>query len=114
MRLIIACFLCIGLLWLSCRKNSLNPLTGYKTNPGELVGPNMRMCPELFCGGMIIHIDDDTTKNAPDYYLYNGTLPDLGISDTTKFPINVTLTWKRDTGLAGSYNFILIAKVKRR
>jgi len=63
---------------------------------------------------MIIHIDNDTSKNAPDDYLYNGTLSKLGINDTTKFPINVTLTWKRDTGLYGSYNFILIAKAERR
>jgi len=114
MKLIIICLLCLGTLYFSCKKNKVSPLTGYKTNPAELVGMNMGMCPELSCGGMIIHIDNDTSKNAPDRYLYNGTLPNLGISDTTKFPINVTLTWKRDTGIAGSYNFIVIGAIKRR
>jgi hypothetical protein len=114
MRPTIICLLCVGMLFLACKKNKVSPLTGYKTNSGELLHYNEAACPEVFCGGMLIHIDDDTSKNAPDHYLYNGTLQNLGISDTTKFPINVTLTWKRDTGLYGSYNFILIAKVKRR
>lgn len=110
----IICLICIGMLFLSCKKNPVTPLIGYQTNTAELIRYNMAMCNLLPCSGMIIHIDNDTSKNAPDDYLYNGTLSKLGINDTTKFPINVTLTWKRDTGLYGSYNFILIAKAERR
>ncbi|MFI5161265.1 MAG: hypothetical protein ACHQHN_08305 [Sphingobacteriales bacterium] len=110
----IMAFFCIVLLCISCKKNHVTPLIGYRTNAGELVGYNMRMCPEPDCGGMIVHIDDDTSKNAPDHYLYSGTLPDFGISNATKFPVNVTLTWKRDTGVYGSYNFIVISKIKLR
>ena len=99
---------------MACKKNHVAPLIGYKTNTGELVGYNMAMCPELSCGGMIVHIDNDTSKNAPDHYLYNGTLSGLGINDTTKFPVHVALTWKRDTGIFGSYNYIVIAKIKLR
>lgn len=114
MRSIAACLLCIGLLCLSCKKNPVVPLIGYQTNAAELMGYDMRMCPEPDCGGMIIHIDSDTSKNASDNYHYNGALSKLGINDTTKFPINVTLTWKRDTGVYGRYNFIVIGAIKRR
>jgi len=116
MKPIAACLICIELLLsTSCKKNHLPPPSiGYRTNAAELVNYNMRMCPEPSCGGMIIHIDNDTSKNAPDHYLYNGTLEGLGINDTTKFPVNVTLTWKRDTGVYGSFNYIVISKIKLR
>ena len=107
-------FFCVALLCLSCKKNRVTPLIGYQTNAAELVRYNEGLCPEVFCSGMVIHIDNDTSKKALDDYLYNGTLSKLGINDTTKFPVNVTLTWKRDTGVYGSYNFILIGAVKRR
>lgn len=98
----------------SCKKSTIAPPAGFMQNQGELMGYNERMCPEPSCGGMVIHIDNDTSKNASPYYLYNGTLPKLNISDTVKFPINVTLTWKRDTGVYGSFNYIVISKIKLR
>jgi hypothetical protein len=71
----------------------LKPLgQGYEQSQGVLVGYNLGTCPELSCGGMIVTIKNDTTKNAPPYYLTNETLSQLGIIDTTKFPINVDLS----------------------
>ena len=105
--------LCIVLLCISCKKNHVTPLVGYQTSAGELIGYDMRMCPEPDCGGMIIHIDNDTSNAAGNYH-YNGNLSKLGFSDNTAFPVNVTLTWKRDTGVYGSFGFIVIGSIKRR
>ncbi len=106
--IIIACLVFVSL---GCKKNHIGPQTGYVQSQGVLVGYNMRMCNLPSCGGMIIDIKNDTSKNAPPYYLFDGTLPKLAIRDTTKFPINVSLTWKRDTGVYGSYNYIVISRI---
>ena len=108
--------ICLGLIFLGCKKNQTGPQTasqtGYSQNQGVLVGYNMRMCAEPSCGGMIITIKNDASKNPSPSYLFNGTLPNLAINDSTKFPINVILSWKRDTGVYGSYNYILISQIK--
>lgn len=104
----------LALMFAACRKSAVPPPAGFMQNQAELLGYNAMLCPEPSCGGMIIHIDNDTSRNPPTRYLYNGTLPNLNISDTTKFPVNVTLTWKRDTGVYGSFDYIVISKIKRR
>jgi len=91
--------LCLGLIFLGCKKNQTAPQAGYLQSQGVLVGYNMRMCPEPSCGGMIITIKNDASTNPSPSYLFNGTLPNLEINDSTKFPINVILSWKRDTGV---------------
>ena len=103
--LILAFFL---ILLLGCKPVNVVP---YQFR-GTLTGYNPRMCPEIFCGGMFVNILNDTAKNPPPYYLVNKTLAQLGINGNTPFPINVELNFKRDTGYAGQYNFIVISAIK--
>ena len=68
------------------------------------------MC--AICGGLEITIKNDTSKNPPAFYEINSTLSQLGISENTKFPINVSLNWKHDTGIFGNYNYITVSQIK--
>ena len=99
---------CLGFIFAGCTKVKITP---YQSQ-GVLIGFNMRMCPEPSCGGMIITINNDTAKNPPPYYLINETLKQMDINENTQFPINVSLDFKRDTGLFGSYNYIVVSKIK--
>ena len=76
---------------------------------GTLTGYDPRECP--FCGGLYITIKNDTTKNAPAFYDINSDLQQLGINPNAKFPINVTLDWKRDTSIHGG-NYIIVSRIK--
>ncbi|GAC1307974.1 MAG: hypothetical protein NVSMB24_20860 [Mucilaginibacter sp.] len=58
----------------------------------------------------MIDIQNDTLKNPP-YRLINKTLLQLGIPENTKFPINVHLNWKPDTGLFGSFHYIVVSQI---
>jgi hypothetical protein len=64
------------------------------------------------CGGLEITIKNDTAKNPPAFYQINSTLAKLGISESTKLPINVSLDYTRDTGIFANYNFIFVSKIK--
>ncbi len=97
------CFVIIG-----CTKN--NSIT-YK-NQGVLIGYDQRMCPEPACGGMLINIKNDTTTNPPPFYHINATLAQLGINESTKFPINVNFNYLPDTGRFVNYNYIIITQIK--
>jgi hypothetical protein len=79
---------------------------------GVITGYDLRLCPFPLCGGMFINIHSDTAKNGLSYYKINSSLQQLGISDSTKFPINVELNWKPDTLPFSKYNYILVTKIK--
>ena len=99
--------LCIGLLF-ACKKSGEAP---YQSS-GVLIGYDPRACPTPLCGGLEITIKNDTAKNPPAFYQINASLQQLGISENTKFPINVLLNWKRDTGIFAGSNFILVSKIQ--
>ncbi|SDS06803.1 hypothetical protein SAMN05216490_0478 [Mucilaginibacter mallensis] len=97
---------CLGLITISCKKNSVSP---YKSQ-GVITGYDLRTCAE--CGGLFITIKNDTTKNAPSHYDINEDLQQLGINPNTKFPINVSLNWMHDTTSLGKYGYILVSQIK--
>jgi len=97
--------LCLLFILWSCKKSNVAPYSSM----GVITGYDPRECP--FCGGLYITIKNDTTKNAPPYYDINSDLQDLGINPDTKFPINVTLDWKRDTAIHGG-NYIIVSRIR--
>lgn len=97
-------FICFVIL-VSCKKSDIT-LYG---SLGTITGYDPRECP--MCGGLYITIKNDTSKNAPDFYDINENLQQLGINPDTKFPINVTLDWKRDMAIHGG-NYIIVSKIK--
>ena|ERR1700743_808088 len=88
-----------------CKKNG-EPQT---ISHGTLTGYDMATC--AFCGGIKITITDDTTKMPPPFYRINGTLSQMGIAETTAFPINVTLNWKKDTSALKAGNYVIVSNV---
>lgn len=99
---------CLALLFASCKKSNENPYQ----HQGVLTGYDPRYCPSPLCGGLLITIKNDTAKNAPGYYHINSSLAQLGIKESTPFPINVNLEYKKDTGIFGTYNYIIVTKIK--
>ncbi|HTD97889.1 MAG TPA: hypothetical protein VK668_01315 [Mucilaginibacter sp.] len=89
---------CLVLLFAACKKTGIGP---YKSQ-GTLTGYDLGYCPT--CGGIKITIKGDTTL----FYRTNKTLAQLGISESTKFPINVSLNWHKD---ASGY-FIVVDQIK--
>ena len=98
--------LCLGLMIVGCKKTNELPYQSH----GVITGYDTRMCP--MCGGLEITIANDTTKTPPPYYKINAGLQQLGISENTKFPINVSLNWKHDTLPLGAYHYILVSQIK--
>jgi hypothetical protein len=108
MKRLVCLLLCISAICLSCKKRSIAP----KEYNGVITGYDPRMCASPACGGLLITIKNDTAKNPPQYYHINSTLQQLGIDPNTKFPINVDLSYKPDTGIFKTYNYIIVTKIK--
>jgi hypothetical protein len=101
---------CLGLIIAGCKKGSVSP--GPYQSQGVLTGYDLRMCPSPLCGGLLITIKNDTSKNPPPFYHINSSLAQLGISESTQFPINVSLNYKPDTGIFATYNYIIVTQIK--
>ena len=97
--------ICLVFILLACKKSNVTPYSSM----GTITGYDPRMC--AVCGGLFITIKNDTTKNAPPFYDINSDLQQLGIDPKAKFPINVTLDWKRDTTMPES-NYIIVSRIK--
>lgn len=94
--------------YFACKKGSVVP----KQYNGVITGYDPRMCPSPACGGLLITIKNDTAKNPPPYYHIGSTLEQLGIDPNTKFPIYVDLSYKPDTGIWGTYHYIIVTQIK--
>jgi len=97
--------LCLAVCLTGCNKNGVTPFKSQGIITGEYFGP----CYNSECGGLEITIKNDPTKNPPPFYWISSSLPQLGISASTPFPINVTLNWKHDTS---TYNYIIVTQIK--
>ena len=95
----------MALMITACKKSNESPYQSQGIITGEYLGP----CYSLECGGLEITIKNDPTKNPPPFYYINSTLPQLGISASMKFPINVSLTWSHDTTAT---DYIIVSNVK--
>jgi hypothetical protein len=103
------CFLLVVMAFWGCKKGTDSE--EYQSQ-GVITGYDMRMCASPYCGGLFITIKNDTTKNAPQAYLAGTTLTALKISESTPFPINVSLNWKHDYSLQGVKDHIVVTKIK--
>ena len=93
----------------SCGKKAINP--PYQSR-GVILADTGSYYTCAYCFGLHIEIKNDTTKNAPPYYLFAGGLTDLGLSANTVLPANISLNWHRDTvGEFKSHYYILIDKI---
>jgi len=97
----------MGLIVIGCKKTN----ESLYQSQGVITGYDPRMCPSPLCGGLLITIKNDTSKNPPPFYHINSILPQLGISDNTAFPINVNFKYKPDTGLLAKYNYIIVTQI---
>ena len=107
-------FLCLALCFTGCKK--INQAPPYHST-GVLTGIDNDYCPSLACNVIKVTINNDTAKNPPAFYLTGSTLPQMGISDSTRFPIKVNLDYKPDTGylatgLYAPLHFIIVSQVK--
>ncbi len=99
--------LLIALTFAGCKKSNESP---YQSQ-GVIIGDEILFCPAAStkCGGLEITIKNDPTKNPPPFYLIDLNLQQLGINPNTKYPINVSLTWKHDTTAT---DYIIVSNVK--
>lgn len=91
----------------ACKKSNILPFK----NEGTIIGYDARLCASPMCGGLLISIKNDTTSNPPVYYHINSTLQQLGINESTTFPINVSFNYKPDTGIYDTYHYIVITQI---
>ena len=96
--------LCSAIALAACKKSNVHPYQ----HDAVLTGYDMRLCPSPACGGLLLTIKSDT----PYYFHTNSTLAELGISESTKFPINVSLNYKPDTGILKTFHYIIITQIK--
>jgi hypothetical protein len=102
MKILLAAF-CLVLLFAACKKSTIAP---YKYR-GIITGYDLRECASPMCGGLFIDIDGNASQ-----YRTRETLTELGINESAKFPINVSLDYRPDTGVFAQYDYIIVTKIK--
>jgi len=99
----------LALVLTGCKKTSVVLPKQYD---GVITGYDMRKCASPACGGLFITLKKDTAQNPPPYYRTNQTLTQLGISENTRFPIYVDLSYRPDTGIFKAYNYIVVTSIE--
>ena len=99
--------LCMAVVVAACKKGTVKPGPANAT----LIGYDQRMCPSPLCGGMLVTLKNDTAKNPPSFYHIDATLEQLGLGANIKFPINVNLSYRPDTGILATYHYIVITHI---
>jgi len=95
----------LALSFTACKKGGVAPYQSQGVITAENLGP----CYTETCWGLEITIKDDPTKNPPPFYFVDTTLTQLGISDNTKLPKNVSLDWKHDPT---TNNYLIVTSLK--
>lgn len=72
----------------------------------------MRECASPACGGLLLTINNDTSKNPRPFYHSRQTLTQLGLSESSKLPIGVSINYKPDTGVFAEFHYIVITRLK--
>ena len=78
-------------------------------NDGVITGYDMRDC--VCCGGLMINFNNETSSYIGEYYLIDNNPGEIGISDSSKFPIYISVDWIKDT-LTCPQQHIKITKFK--
>ena len=101
--------ICVACLFAACKKGGVKPPAQHA---GVITGYDLRLCPSPACGGLLITIKNDTANKQPLYYHINSTLEQMGIDPNHKFPIDVNLSYKPDTGIYYTYHYIVVTYIK--
>jgi hypothetical protein len=94
------------LLLTACKKDHQTTFESH----GTLTGYDYATC--ATCGGIKITIANDTTKNPPPFYRIGSSLMQLGIPESTPFPINVELNWQHVTTPIGNSGYITVSAIQ--
>ncbi|HZX59994.1 MAG TPA: hypothetical protein VFE54_14765 [Mucilaginibacter sp.] len=102
--------LCMAVTVAGCKKGTVKPGPSNAT----LIGYDLRKCSSPACGGLLVTLKNDTAKNPPPFYHINETLEQLGlgIGSNPKFPIDVNLSYRPDTGIFATYHYIIITHIE--
>ncbi|MFN5252049.1 MAG: hypothetical protein ACOVQJ_10940 [Bacteroidia bacterium] len=100
--------LCIGLALsaASCKKKSYAP----RYTAAYITGIDFRKC--MCCGGPMITFSDTTEPYAAAYKIVRNNWEELGITDSTQFPVKVQILYKVDTASCDG-KFITITALKK-
>lgn len=103
--------ICLGVVVAGCKKTSdTTPKTRALTeSSASIIGINRLPCQNVECGGI------EVTINGPEQsqnFLIYSSMSALGITDSTKFPINVELKWQPDTSPLRGPNYITVSDVQ--
>lgn len=88
--------LCLGMTQ-SCKKKRYSP----KFTDAIITGIDYRKC--MCCGGPMITFTDDPAPYSSDFKLLSNSIEELGISNSTQFPIYVSVVWEEDTSRCKGY-----------
>lgn len=91
----------------SCKKKVYKP----QFEDAIITGWDYRKC--MCCGGLMITFANDPKPYSADFKLISNPNQDLGISDSTTFPMNVKVVWEKDT-VRCSGQFIQIKRMLPR
>jgi hypothetical protein len=100
--------LCIGLALsaASCKKKSYAP----RYTAAYITGIDFRKC--MCCGGPMITFSDTVTPYAASYKLITNNWEELGITDSTVYPVKVLITYTPDADRCNG-QFITITGIKK-
>jgi len=76
-------------------------------NTAVITGFDLRTC--ACCGGLLLNFNGDTHSYEGNYFLVSNTPSQLGITDSTTFPVYMQVDWVKDT-LACLSNTITITR----
>lgn len=80
-------------------------------NSAVITGFDLRTC--ACCGGLLINFNGDTQSYKGNFFLVSNTASQLGITDSTIFPVYVQVDWVKDT-VACMANTITITRFVRQ
>lgn len=90
----------------SCRKKTYQAVY----TPAIITGIDYRKC--MCCGGPMITFSDTTTPYAATYKLVTNNWEELGITDSTVYPVKVFITYRPDADRCNG-QFITITGIKK-
>lgn len=103
--------LLIAVVFVSCKKTHVQPVhkqpaidLTIHTNHGHIT-QDFGMCP--ICGGYFVNFDNDTST----MYRSLRALDKFGITSTSQFPIEATISWQQDSVIRLP-NYITITSLK--
>jgi hypothetical protein len=96
-------FLVSSLLIFGCRKDP-------SLKSAVITGYDLRVC--VCCGGLMLNFNGETEPYKGDFYLVDNKPSELGITETTKFPVYIDVAYNHLEKCNGAYITITGFKLK--